>query len=77
MTLEEFEGWTHQRETREVKDFLVALRDNYSELLHNLMSNCNSAEEMSIQGARLQGMIVGINSLLEIEWGDVGGEDEA
>lgn len=76
MNLEEFDGWLGMRETREVKDYLVELRDNYREQIHNLLTQCNDPSTINIQAVRLQGMIVGINALLEMEWTDVGGTDD-
>lgn len=76
MTQEEFEGWSTMRETQEVKHYLNELRENYSEQIHNLLTNCNDSKIIGLQGCRLQGMIVGLNSILELGWEDVGGEED-
>ncbi len=76
MTLEEFEGWSAMRETQEVKHYLNELRENYSEQIHNLLTNFNNQETIGLQGSRLQGMIVGLNSIIELGWEDIGGTED-
>lgn len=76
MTKEEFEGWLSIRPTQEIKNYITELRANREELLHNLCSTCTDTQILAIQASRLMGMITGLNSILEITWEDVGGNDE-
>lgn len=76
MTKEEFEGWKSIRPTQEVRAYLNELKDNYIELQHQLLTNCNEPHTIALQGVRLEGMITGINNFLDLVWEDVGGPEE-
>lgn len=76
MTQEEFDGWRAIQPTREILRYLEDERQNLDDLLHQLCINCTDTQTFAVQAARVQGMIVGLNKLLEIEWSDVGGPED-
>lgn len=71
MTKDEFEHWKHWGVTQEILKYASERRQEHDEMLHELLNGCNSQELIGLQGARLQGMITGINTILEIDWEDL------
>jgi hypothetical protein len=76
VTQEEFTHWKQFEPTVEILKYGKEVRFGWDELLHNLCSSCTTTDTLAVQAARLQGMILGINTILEMEWGDVGGPED-
>lgn len=71
MTKDEFEHWKHWGVTQEILRHGKERVTGWDEMLHELMNGCTSQELIGLQGARLQGMITGMNTILEIDWEDL------
>ena len=76
MTQEEFTHWKQFEPTVEIRKYGEEVRQGWDDLLHNLCGSCTSPDTLAVQAARLQGMILGINTILEMEWSDVGGPED-
>jgi hypothetical protein len=71
MTKDEYNQWKTWRITGEIMEYGKRLANEYNELLIELNSGCTELEKVGLQGARLAGMIAGINAVLGIEWEDI------
>ncbi len=70
MTKDHFEAWQSFEGTKEVKELIEKRIKQWEENLVELAAGCNNMDTLSIQAARLAGMIMGANELVQISWED-------
>lgn len=71
MTKEDFETWKTSRLTQDIIGKWVERRRDKEDMMVELAAGCNSTEVLALQSARLAGIIVGYNELIELTWEDL------
>lgn len=71
MTKETFDDWKSSQSTQAILSKLEERRKEKEELMVELAAGCTSVETLSLQAARLAGMVIGLNEILELTWEDM------
>lgn len=71
MTKEDFDTWKSSQLTQNIIGKWIERRHDKEEMMIELAAGCNSTDVLALQSARLAGIIVGYNELIELTWEDL------